>query len=71
MDYRRTRPEFRETVEFLNAYDDGETPEYQVHRIGNKYAIVLAGMPAEIVGCHDTVDNGLKIAQALNEAEGL
>jgi hypothetical protein len=56
---------------YLDAHDDGETPEYQVHKIGDKHAVVLTGMPAEIVGWSNNLDNAEKIAQALNEAEGL
>jgi hypothetical protein len=56
MDYRRTLPEFRETIAFLDAHDMGNVSEYQVH---------------PIVGWSNNLDNAVKIAQALNEAEGL
>jgi hypothetical protein len=71
MDYRRTLPEFRETIAFLDAHDMGNVSEYQVHPIGERYAIVLTGTPNEIVGWSNNLDNAVKIAQALNEAEGL
>jgi hypothetical protein len=71
MDYR-SGSEFWEMMEFLEAYDTGQVLEYQGQRIGDKYAIVLTGMPAaELVGWSNNADNALKIAQALNQAEGL
>jgi hypothetical protein len=69
--HQRTLPEFREEMAYIDAYATGDVPEYQVHPIGDKYAIVLTGTPNEIVGWSNNLDNAVKIAQALNEAEGL
>ncbi|MDE2284327.1 MAG: hypothetical protein KGK33_06905 [Hyphomicrobiales bacterium] len=70
MDYRRTLPEFYELMAELDEYDDGGTAEYQVHIIGDKSAVVLTGVPSEVMCWSSNLDNAVKIAQALNEAEG-
>jgi hypothetical protein len=60
-----------ETLDFVSTTDAGE-PEYQARHLGRaKYAIVLSGERDEIVGWGYDEESAIKIAQALNEAEGL
>jgi hypothetical protein len=60
-----------ETLDFVSTNDVGE-PEYQARPVGRaKYAIVLSGERDEVVGWGYDEESAIKIAQALNEAEGL
>jgi hypothetical protein len=58
-------------LEFASTTDAGE-PEYQACHVGRaKYAILLSGERDEVVGWGYDEESAIKIAQALNEAEGL
>jgi hypothetical protein len=60
-----------ETLEFASMTDARE-PEYQARHVGRaKYAIVLSGERDEIVGWGYDEESAIRIARALNEAEGL
>jgi hypothetical protein len=60
-----------ETLELASTTDAIE-PEYQARHVGRaKYAIVLSGERDEVVGWGYDEESAIKIAQALNEAEGL
>jgi hypothetical protein len=60
-----------ETLEFASTIHAGE-PEYQARLVGRaKYAIVLCGERDEVVGWGYDEESAIKIARALNEAEGL
>jgi hypothetical protein len=59
-----------EQLDFVSTSDAGE-PEYQARHIGRaKYAIVLSGERDEVVGWGYDEEGAIKIARALNEAEG-
>ena len=60
-----------ETLDFVST-TDASGPEYQAHQVGRaKYAIVVSGERDEVVGWGYDEESVIKIAQALNEAEGL
>ena len=60
-----------ETLDFVSTTDAGG-PECQARRVGRaKYAIVVSGERDEVVGWGYDEESVIKIAQALNEAEGL
>jgi hypothetical protein len=57
-------------LDHVSATDAGD-PEYQARRVGRaKYAIVLSGERDEVVGWGYDEEGAIKIARALNEAEG-
>jgi hypothetical protein len=51
---------------------DADEPKYQARHVGRaKYAIVLSGERDEVVGWGYDEESAIKVAQALNLAEGL
>jgi hypothetical protein len=59
-----------ELLDFVSTTDAGE-PGYQARHVGRaKYAIVLSGERDEVVGWGYDEEGAIKIARALNEAEG-
>jgi hypothetical protein len=60
-----------ETLDFVSTTDAGG-PEYQARHVGRaKYAIVLSGERDEVLGWGYDEESAIKIARALNEADGL
>jgi hypothetical protein len=57
-------------LDFVSTTDAGES-EYQARHVGRgRYAIVLSGGRDEVVGWGYDEEGAIKIARALNEAEG-